>query len=126
MLAESIRDELSRPGDAAHAARFAFVDAVAMGADALNALRHPSAPGVLRAFADGWARLSAYDYDTADAFFGALRRQFKETQGLSGTTVMQTIRAALTGSLKGPCLVVVSVLLGKDRCLERIYTALKS
>jgi glutamyl/glutaminyl-tRNA synthetase len=125
-LAEAIRDELGCPADAVRWARFAFAGEVAVKGDALDVLQHPVAPEVLRAFADGWARLPIYDYDTANAFFGALRKQFKESQGLSGTTVMQAIRAALTGALTGPCLVVVSILLGKDRCLERVCAVLKS
>jgi glutamyl/glutaminyl-tRNA synthetase len=125
-LAGAIRDELDCMSDAAKASRFAFADEIIREPDALESLSQGAVPEVLRAFADGWARLPAYDYDTADAFFGTLRRQFKETRGLSGKQVMQPIRAALTGSLRGPCLVVVSILLGKDRCLERITAALKS
>jgi len=125
-LAEAIRGELDCVSDAVGSARFAFVDEVVPEPDALDALNQDGAADVLRVFADGWARLPAYDYDTADAFFRELRRQFKEAQRLSGVHVMQSIRAALTGSLGGPCLVVVSVLLGKDRCLERIRAALRT
>jgi glutamyl/glutaminyl-tRNA synthetase len=125
-LAEAIHSELDCVSDAVDCARFAFVDEVIQGSDALDALNQGGAAEVLRAFCDGWASLPEYDYDTADTFFRALRRQFKEAQGLSGVQVMQPIRAALTGSLEGPCLVVVSVLLGKDRCLERIRAALRT
>lgn len=124
-LAEAIRGELDCVSDAVGSARFAFVDEVVSEPGALEALNQAGAADVLGAFADGWASLPAYDYGTADAFFRALRRQFKESQGLRGVQVMQPIRAALTGSLEGPCLVVVSVVLGKDRCLERIQAALK-
>jgi len=125
-IAEAIRSELNCPPDAVDLARFAFVDEVSHTADALESLGQPSAPQVLRAFADGWACLPAHDYETADTFFRDLRKQFKEAQGLSGVEVMQPIRAALTGSLEGPCLVVVSILLGKDRCLQRVFAVLKS
>jgi len=125
-LAEAVRDELDCLSDIVTSSRFAFAGSVEMDSDAAEALRHPDAADVLRAFAEGWAVLPKRDYEAADAFFGDLRKRFKNASGLSGTLVMQPIRAALTGSLKGPCLVKVSILLGEDRCLERVRAALKS
>lgn len=125
-LVEAVRDELNRLSDIADSARFVFVDEFVIEEDAQQALSHPSASEVLRAFAESWAALPAHDYDHADALFKRLRKEFKESQGLSGKLVMQPIRAALTGSLRGPCLVVVSILLGRERCLQRVRAATPS
>jgi glutamyl/glutaminyl-tRNA synthetase len=44
--------------------------------------------------------------------------------GLRGRDVMFPIRAALTGTMVGPCLGVVASLLGYERCRGRLREAL--
>jgi len=125
-LVDVVRDELSCLSDIVNSSRFVFSDNVASDAEAQEVLAQPPAIDVLQAFADGWARLPVHDYDTAEAFFKELRRRFKAERGLSGKSVMQPIRAALTGNMAGPCLVAAATLLGRDRCLARIRTSLAS
>lgn len=124
LLVEAVRDELSCLSDIANSSRFAFAERPEADEDARKALAQPHAAEVLRAFADGWTRLPSHDYDTVEAFFDELRKELKSERGLSGKSVMQTVRAALTGSMKGPCLVAVAALLGRERCLARVRTVL--
>ena len=56
---------------------------------------------------------------TANEFFREMRHHFRDTAGIRGRLVMFPIRAALTGTLKGPCLGMVTSLLGRRRCIER-------
>lgn len=125
-LVDAVRDELHCLSDVVNASRFAFADEAPVGTEAREVLSQSHAAEVVQAFADGWARLSIHDYDAADAYFKELRRAFKAERGLSGKSVMQPVRAALMGNLAGPCLVAAATLLGRDRCLARIRTALTS
>lgn len=62
--------------------------------------------------------------DTAAQYFQELRRYFRETAGVRGQRVMSAVRAALTGTMTGPCLGIVASLLGWQRCIERIRNGL--
>jgi glutamyl/glutaminyl-tRNA synthetase len=126
LLVEAVRDELSCLSDIVNSSRFAFAERPEVDEDARKVLAQPHAVEVLRAFTDGWARLPSHDYGTVEAFFDELRTELKSERGLSGKSVMQPIRAALTGNMKGPCLVAAAALLGRERCLARVRTVLAS
>jgi hypothetical protein len=56
----------------------------------------------------------------ANAYFKVLRHERRDNAGLRGRQVMFPLHAALTGSLIGPCLGIVSSLLGLERCVQRL------
>jgi len=62
--------------------------------------------------------------DRAKLFFQELRHRFRDTMGLRGRYVMFPIRAALTGTMVGPCLGIVASVLGYERCCSRLREAL--
>jgi len=48
-----------------------------------------------------------------------LRWHFKALLGVRSRDVLHVVRAALTGRVDAPCLVVACQLLGRARCLQR-------
>jgi hypothetical protein len=62
--------------------------------------------------------------ESAARYFQELRHYFRDTAGVRGQRVMSSVRAALTGSLTGPCLGIVATLLGWQRCIDRIRDGL--
>lgn len=62
--------------------------------------------------------------EAANAHMTALRHHWRDEAGLRGRQVMFPIRAALIGSTSGPCLGIITTLLGPERCQERIREAL--
>lgn len=58
--------------------------------------------------------------ETANLYFQGLRHHFRDQRGLRGCQVMYPLRAALTGTMVGPCLGIVGSLLGFERCRRRI------
>jgi hypothetical protein len=63
--------------------------------------------------------------ESAARYFQELRHYFRDTAGVRGQRVMSSVRAALTGSMSGPCLGIVSSLLGWQRCIDRIEGGLE-
>lgn len=94
------------------------------GGEAAETLRDPQAGPVLtRAL----ATLDAGDLASPEAageYLRGLRHYWRDAAGLRGRQVMFPLRAALTGSLTGPCLGLVLSLLGVARCKQRIEEAL--
>jgi glutamyl-tRNA synthetase len=96
----------------------------ALTGKAREELQEPAAAQVL---AHAWENLDAAALATpesANAHLRALRHHWRDTAGLRGRQVMFPIRIALTGSLVGPCLGIVTSLLGPDRCRQRIQETL--
>jgi glutamyl/glutaminyl-tRNA synthetase len=119
------REEMAAWDDVVRLAEPLLADEVAaLTPEAREALRSPSAGEVLAAFADTLPTVEPFDYDTVDGCLRELRWRFKNSHGLSGRQVMYPIRAALTGTLTGPCLVVTIILLGRARCLQRATAAI--
>ncbi len=87
-------------------------------------LRDPCAPSVFRRCLQTLSDEAVSTPEAAKAFFREQRHFFRERQGLRGMRVMFPLRAALTGSMVGPCLGVVATLLGAGRCRERLQRAL--
>lgn len=119
-LLRAVKDELTCLSDIVSASRFAFVGQVQPDPAAAQALSVPTARAVLKAFVERCGSVERWDHDSADALFRGLRADLKALDGLTGKQVMQPIRAALTGSLAGPCLVAVANLLGKQTCIDRV------
>jgi len=91
--------------------------------EARQCLENSFANEVLSAFREGLATVEPFNYDMVNQYLRDLRWRFKSQKGLSGQQVMFSIRAALTGTLTGPCLVIMIILLGQARCLQRVQAA---
>lgn len=123
-LAKSLYQEISAIEELPAAARFAFVDMVEPGKQAIEALAGQHAAEVLSTFAGRIRELERTEPGTVQALFSELRALFREQYDLRGRDVMFIVRSALTGTVEGPCLEVVVCLLGRRRCLERIQNQL--
>jgi nondiscriminating glutamyl-tRNA synthetase len=119
LLVTAIRDEVYRLDQAVDKARFAFAESICPDARAGECLAQPYAAEVLRAFADELSVLEPFEYDEIDARVSALRLRFKASHGIRSRDVMFVLRAALTGRMDGPCLIVACQLLGRRRCIAR-------
>ncbi len=119
MLADAVAGQVHVLVEVPGLVRFAFVDEVEPDTDAADALSRPYAGQVLEAFAEGLSAVEPYAYGELDAMISALRRHFKGVLGVRSRDVLHVVRAALTGRVDGPCLVVVCQLLGQARCLQR-------
>ncbi|MFH1084769.1 MAG: hypothetical protein V1772_03275 [Chloroflexota bacterium] len=121
LLTEAVQPEARSLDDLVALAAFAYGPRVtAWTGEAQAALAEPWAPAV---FARCYATLSAAALaspEVAKGYFRDLRHALRDEAGLSGRQVMFPLRAALTGSMRGPCLGVVATLLGVVRCQQRI------
>ena len=123
---KAAQEEATSLGDAIQLAEPLFLDEITTYTpEAREAMEDGSASDVLSAFLDDLPAIEPFDYDTVNGYLRNLRWRFKSERGISGRQVMFPIRAVLTGTLTGPCLVITITLLGKTRCLQRIQTALK-
>lgn len=129
MLAAAVQSELFDPSEVAGQVRFAFADRVEVQEAAAALLARPFAPAVLQAFAAELPTIQPFAYDSLNDWFSGLRYRLKEMYGatwdLRSRDVMLVVRAALTGCLDGPCVVIVCLLLGARRCLERVQTVME-
>jgi len=127
ILADAVRQESACLSEAAELAAFAFAGRVdTMTAEALASLQGDHVPAVLQ---ECLARINPDGLETpgrAAAFFQVLRHHFRDMLGLRGRQVMFPIRAALAGSMIGPCLGIVASLLGSERCQDRLCAALET
>ncbi|MGI6368328.1 MAG: glutamate--tRNA ligase [Anaerolineae bacterium] len=89
-------------------------------AEAQQALAGPQAQLVLATFLSDLSAEAIASPQSANAWLTELRHTLRDSAGLRGRDVMFPIRAALTGSLRGPCLGIVTSLLGQGRCRERV------
>jgi glutamyl/glutaminyl-tRNA synthetase len=119
LLADAVMGEVDALAQVPALVRFAFAVEVEPDADAEDVLSRPYAGEVLAAFAEGLSTVEPYAYDQLDAMIHALRLRFKEMLGVRSRDVLHVARAALTGRVDGPCLVVACQLLGRARCLQR-------
>ena len=115
-----IRDEMTRLDDTPELAEWALSETFSFNEAAAEVLRHETArPALVRLVAE-LAQIVLLDEPTAAAILENLDRQF------DAGTVHRPIRAALTGRVQGPPLSHVMALLGKDRCMNRSATILRS
>jgi len=119
---QAISEEMTTLGDVVSLGRPIFEDRFDLTPEAREAAEQPFTEEVLAKVAGDLPGVEPFDYDTVNAYLRSLRARFKAERGLAGRQVMFSIRAALTGTLKGPCLVVVMILVGRDRCLSRIQS----
>jgi len=106
---------------------FAFVERItACTPEAAEALQGPMACEVLRYARETLSEEALATPESANAYFRTLRHHFRDVAGLRGQQVMFPIRAALTGTMVGPCLGVVASLLGAARAAQRLEEALRA
>lgn len=120
-LTALIGPSLTRLQDCVEMSRFLFVDAVECSDDAVEQLQKDGVSAALKSLAEGLSTLDAF---SADAAQGLIKQVVKD-QGVKKGLVMRSLRAALTGDLKGPDLMESWLLLhqrGVD--LSRLKEAL--
>jgi len=104
---------------------FAFVERVTrLTPAAQEALAGAWAPGVLRHCLETLSAPALSGAEAAAAYLRTLRHHWRDTAGLRGQQVMFPLRAALTGTMVGPCLGIVISLLGLARCVQRLQDRL--
>jgi nondiscriminating glutamyl-tRNA synthetase len=97
-----------------------FEDKFSLSAEADEIIRHEQAIHVLRAFHDA---LEAGCPEGQDQYSCALESARKKSE-TKGKALYMPIRAALTGTLKGPELDKIYRLLGRKTVLERLQKVL--
>lgn len=126
LLAEAVRLEARTLDEALALAAFCFVERVTVfSPEAQQALQGEPVARILRRFADTVSAPALATPDLANAYLAELRHHFRDGEGLRGREVMFPLRAALTGSMVGPCLGNVTSLLGVERCVVRTRDVLR-
>lgn len=117
--------------DALQAEAHSLDEGVALACFALAERLTERTPEAEAALADVWARpvlehfletvtaASLATPEDANAYFRELRHHFRDHAGIRGRCVMFPIRAALAGTMVGPCLGITASLLGLERCRAR-------
>lgn len=126
VLAGALQQEANTFEQMVALSEFAFVERVSsFTPEAQQALKEEWSPIVLRRCREALTEEALATPTSAQDFFRDLRHEFRDRAGLRGRQVMFPLRAALTGTMVGPCLGVVASLLGLARCLRRLEDALK-
>lgn len=127
ILCEAVAQEAKTLDEMVMLSAFAFVERIeAYTPEAAEALQGPMALEILCRAYETLSEEALATPESANAYFRALRHHFRDTAGLRGKLVMFPIRAALTGTMVGPCLGVVGSLLGKVRTAQRLREAILS
>ena len=108
-------------GEITDAVEYFFGDDVAVNVEAQDVLNAPEAKVILEKAIN---LANNFDYDNHEQIIEKLGEFRKSFEGIKPKNVMWTLRASLTGRLKGADLSAVLSILGKDRVLYRIKKAL--
>ena len=123
-LADLVGPSLVRLNDAVEISQFLFSRALDWSDEAAAQLQQPSAPEALAGILDQLQGMSLFSEAAAKSAVNQVVKQHKLKKGL----VMKSLRAALTGSLKGPDLIQSWLLLhqrGQDQArLQQALTLL--
>ena len=109
---EAVRGNISFPADALHWAQIVFTDKLAVS-HAARAAMASAGPDFFET-----AR-QALDRHGAD--FKAVSETIKQARSVSGKSLFQPLRAALTGELDGPEMARLLPLMGVERAQKRLY-----
>lgn len=119
-LAPLVAERLKRLTDAVPMVRFLFVDEVAIEPEAAEKVLTTEGAAALAAARDSLATLEPWDAPTIEAALRAL----PETLGQKPKQVFAAARVAVTGSMVSPPLFESIELLGRERTLARLASAL--
>lgn len=123
LLCETVREHISFGAQVVEEVKLFFQDEVQLEeehlADIEAVLKEESFETVMTDFMN---RLQAMEALTVEEVKAAIKALMKETK-LKGKFVYMPIRIALTGQMHGPDLNNIIVLLGKEKCLERLEKA---
>lgn len=126
-LCEATAQESATLDEMVERGAFAFVERIAaFTPEAAEALQGPMALEVLCYAREALSEKALATPESANAYFRTLRHHFRDAAGLRGKLVMFPIRAALTGTMVGPCLGVVASLLGAVRSAQRLDEAIRA
>ncbi len=126
VLASALQQEANTLEQMVVLSEFAFVECVShFTPEAREALKGEWPLAILRRCREALTEEALTTPASAQNFFRDLRHEFRDRAGLRGRQVMFPLRAALTGTMVGPCLGVVASLLGLARCVQRLEDALK-
>lgn len=126
VLADALQQEAKTIEQMVELSEFAFIERVSRFApEAREALMDEWSPIILRRCCEALTEEALTTPASAQDLFRDLRHEFHDRAGLRGRQVMFPLRAALTGTMVGPCLGVVASLLGLARCVQRLEDALK-
>jgi glutamyl-tRNA synthetase len=106
-LTALIGPSLTRLSDCVEMSRFLFVDVLEFSESAVAQLQQEGVVIALQSIADGLATLEDFSVETAQS----LIENVVKAQGVKKGLVMKSLRAALTGDLKGPDLMTSWLLL---------------
>ena len=121
ILVTALKKEAASLDDMVVLSAFALIDQVAaFTPEALEALNGEWVREVLDRCWNTLSQESLATPEAANLYFQCLRHYFRDNRGLRGRQVMYPIRAALTGTMIGPCLGIVGSLLGRERCRRRL------
>lgn len=110
---EAVRGNISFPADALRWAQIVFTDKLVLSSSARTAVT-AAGPDFFEA-----ARRALEQHGTD---FKAVGEQIKRDSSISGKSLFQPLRAALTGELDGPEMIRLLPLLGMERARKRLHT----
>jgi glutamyl-tRNA synthetase len=108
---EAVRGNVVFPPDAVHWAHAIYAETLAM---------NHSAQEAVRAAGEEFFDMARRALDKYGTDFKTLSQMVKQDTGLSGKTLFQPLRAALTGELDGPEMARLLPLIGVDRARRRL------
>jgi glutamyl-tRNA synthetase len=120
-LTEVLRERIQLLAEAAAEARRLFAPPKPVG-KAADALASSPAEPVLAAVADAWRAASGWTRAELRERLGAAGKAC----GISGREFYHPLRAALTGVLEGPELADVGYVIGRERALRRLESAIST
>jgi glutamyl-tRNA synthetase len=106
-----VRGNISFPGDALRWARIVFTDKFSIS----HAAREAMAAAGQEFFAGARQALEKHGAD-----FKAVSESVKQARSVSGKSLFQPLRAALTGELDGPEMAKLLPLIGVERARQRL------
>ncbi|HEY92887.1 MAG TPA: glutamate--tRNA ligase [Dehalococcoidia bacterium] len=118
-----IRERINTLAEAATYADFFFLDELEYDASSLMG-KKMSAETTLKALKAAQEKLSLLESFDHDSLEGTLR-SLAEELGLNAGQLFSPLRVATTGRTAAPPLFETMVVLGKERCLERIMVAME-
>ena len=120
-IVASVKEPITVLSEITDAVEYYFGEDVQYNVEANDIINAPEAREVLERSIN---LVNSFDFSDHDGLVEKLMAFRKSFENVKPKTVMWTIRAALTGRLRGAELSAVFTILGKERCLRRIKKAL--